>query len=94
MVVMEERHKQIVREILQKYPYDFYAFGSRVKGNAKKLSDLDLCLMQEPSRGVLLQIQEDFQESNLPFIVDVIVWSKCSKEFQDCIKDDLIKIEF
>ena len=43
MPQLELRQQQIVREILSKYPYSFYAYGSRVKGNARKLSDLDLC---------------------------------------------------
>jgi predicted nucleotidyltransferase len=93
MVIMEERHKKIVQSILKKYPYDFYVFGSRATGYAKKFSDLDLCVMQELPAGILSQIQEDFQESDLPFTVDVLIWDKCSKEFQELIKNDLVKVE-
>jgi hypothetical protein len=40
---METRHQEIIRAILSKYPYKFYVYGSRVKNQAKKYSDLDLC---------------------------------------------------
>lgn len=32
---IEPRHYIIIKEILKKYPYTFYAFGSRVKGGYK-----------------------------------------------------------
>ena len=47
MLQLEVRHQQIVEEILNKYPYSFYAYGSRVKGKAEKYSDLDLCYQTE-----------------------------------------------
>jgi len=43
MLQLEKKHQKIVQEILSKYPYKFYAYGSRVKGTARKYSDLDLC---------------------------------------------------
>ena len=47
MIQIENRHLEILRSILSKYPYKFYAYGSRVKGTAKKYSDLDLCYQEE-----------------------------------------------
>lgn len=49
-MIMEPRHEAIVRTILAKYPYTFYAFGSRVKGEPRRLSDLDL-LFKDPIPG-------------------------------------------
>jgi len=31
---IEKKHLEMVLQILLKYPYTFYAYGSRVKGNA------------------------------------------------------------
>ena len=45
--------KKILEQILSKYPYEFYAYGSRVKGTARKYSDLDLCFQEEiPTRTI------------------------------------------
>jgi predicted nucleotidyltransferase len=57
---MEERHLEIVQDILNKYPYTFYAFGSRVKGTHKRFSDLDLCIKDPIPLRVKGQIDEDF----------------------------------
>ncbi len=43
MIYVEKKHLKIIQDILTKYPYKFFAFGSRVRGDYKKLSDLDLC---------------------------------------------------
>ena len=69
---MENRHQQMVKEILSKYPYQFYAYGSRVKGTAKKYSDLDLCFQEKIPWNILSHIEEELEESNLPFKVDLV----------------------
>ena len=89
---METRHWEIVHSILSKYPYKFYAYGSRVKGEAEKHSDLDLCFYEEIPWNVLSHIREDFEESNLPFKVDLVYWEWMSPEFQGLIKSDLIPL--
>jgi hypothetical protein len=92
MLKMEQRHWIIVESILSKYPYKIAAFGSRVKGEPKKFSDLDLCIMQPISDLILAQMKEDFEESDLPFLVDLVMWDRCSKAFQESIKNDLLSI--
>ena len=71
---METRHREIVNSILSKYPYQFYAYGSRVKNRAKKYSDLDVCFYGEMPWNVLSHIQEDLEESDLPFKVEIMSW--------------------
>ncbi len=93
MLNIEQRHMEIITGILSKYPYSFYAFGSRAKGNAKKFSDLDLCFVEDISFHTLSKITEDFEESDLPFKVDLINWATCKKTFQDLIIDDLVCIQ-
>jgi uncharacterized protein len=34
MLQLEKRHWKIIQQVLGKYPYKFYAYGSRVKGEA------------------------------------------------------------
>jgi uncharacterized protein len=72
MLQLEERHQKIVKEILNKYPYQFYAYGSRVKGIARKLSDLDLCYQETIPDYLVYQIEEELKESDLPFMVELV----------------------
>ncbi|CAH1760397.1 16474_t:CDS:2 [Entrophospora sp. SA101] len=69
---LEEKHGKIIQQILRKYPYHFYAYGSRVKGTARKHSDLDLCYQEEIPLSVISQMREEFAESNLPFEVELV----------------------
>lgn len=93
MLQLAERHQQIIRKILSKYPYTFYAYGSRVKGTARKLSDLDLCYQENIPDKVVFQIEEEFKESDLPFLVEVVSWKRMKSSFQELIKDDLTIIK-
>jgi predicted nucleotidyltransferase len=71
---INEPDKQILEQILDKYPYQFYAYGSRVKGNARKYSDLDLCYNYQENMPAHLavEIQGELEESNLPFVVELV----------------------
>ena len=90
---IEPKHYKIIQEILNKYPYTFYAFGSRVKGGTKKFSDLDLCFFEKIPDNVQVHIEEDFEESDLPYKVDLVNWNSCSIDFKKLIKNDLICIQ-
>lgn len=92
-IYLEERHWKIVRDILSKYPYTFYAFGSRAKGRQRKFSDLDLCSTDHIPLNVYGQIEEDFEESDLPFKVDIVLWSNMTPKFQTIIQEDLVLIQ-
>jgi predicted nucleotidyltransferase len=92
MIYMDERHLKIVKAILAKYPYTFYVFGSRTKGTHRPLSDLDMCFMEDSPWNVRAHIDEDFEESDLPFTVDIIDWNTCKPDFQAKIAKDLVQI--
>jgi uncharacterized protein len=72
MLQLETKHQKIIRNILGKYPYRFYAYGSRVKGIARKFSDLDLCYQENIPDSLVFEIKDEFTESNLPFIVELV----------------------
>lgn len=90
MIHMEAHHLEIVRDILKKHPYTFYAFGSRVKGTQKKFSDLDLCFMEHISWSIRSKIEEEFEESDLPFKVDIVDWNMCDESFRALIAKDMV----
>ncbi len=81
-------------EILQSHLADVpvCAFGSRVKGTARAYSDLDLAIMEVVSSKKISQLRRDFEESRLPFPVDVLEWPKISPSFQQAISADLVPL--
>ena len=89
---MENRHFEMLRQILDKYPYEFYAYGSRVKEKARKFSDLDLCYQEEIPARTITELRWELKESNLPFIVELVNWKNMRPAFQKIIKKDLVLI--
>jgi len=80
-----------VRALLQEHVpgVEVRAFGSRVRGNARPWSDLDLVLIgPEPiPRPVLNRLEEAFAESDLPFRVDVVDWQRIDSAFRRQIEE-------
>lgn len=63
------------------------AFGSRVEGRARPHSDLDLVVLGEtPVRAeTWADLGADFEESDLPFRVDLVHWSDLPPPMQQYI---------
>ena len=89
MVDIKEKYLKIVKEILRKHSYTFYVYGSRAKKKARKNSDLDLCYKEKISSKVISDLKEQFEESELPFKVDIVNWENMSPTFQKLIEKDL-----
>lgn len=90
MIDVGEEHLEIIRNILCEYVPDFEvrAFGSRVKGTARKQSDLDLVVLGNDRLvwQLIEVVKEAFQDSELPFRVDVLDWNRISAEFREVIE--------
>ena len=71
------------------------AFGSRVQGNSKPFSDLDLAVMGDVPLYFrqLAALKDAFAESNLPFRVDVVDWAATSEVFQSIIEGSFEVVE-
>lgn len=93
MLNIEEKHLHIIHDILKKYPYNFYVFGSRITASTKKLSDLDLLYFDEIPSALLSQLEEDFTESDLPYKVDLVDYNKCDEEFKSLIGEKYLPIQ-
>ena len=82
----------IVHTILKKHlasDAQVWVFGSRAKHTAKKSSDLDLVIDQQGVPLTLSQesiIKEAFDNSLLPFKVDVVDWNAISDSFKRIIE--------
>ena len=89
MIELSDRHLQIVTEILKQHLPDctVLAFGSRVQNKAKKYSDLDLAVVgsERLDRRRLYRLKEAFEDSVLPFRVDVVDWFSLTVSFRSII---------
>ncbi|MDR3124216.1 MAG: nucleotidyltransferase domain-containing protein [Treponema sp.] len=64
-----------------------WAFGSRVTGNSRPWSDLDLVVFAgAEQRPRLSLLKEALEESNLPFRVDLLEWEGLPENFKETIK--------
>ena len=64
-----------------------WVYGSRVKWTARPESDLDLVVFATPERaGRVSDLREAFDESNLPFRVDLFVWDDVPEQFRKQIE--------
>jgi predicted nucleotidyltransferase len=83
-----EQLAEVLRILRQHVPgRTVRAFGSRVQGNAKPFSDLDLAVMGEAPLDFrqFAALKDAFAESNLPFRVDVVDWAATSEAFRAII---------
>jgi len=89
MIDLTPQHLAKVQQILRNHvaECEVRVFGSRYLGQAKPYSDLDLCVIGGTaiSMQALRALREAFEESDLPFRVDVLDWHTISPEFQAVI---------
>jgi type I restriction enzyme S subunit len=90
MIDLAPDHLAKVRTILRQHvpQCEVRAFGSRVNWTAKAYSDFDLAVVGSGklSADTLRHLKEAFEESDLPFRVDVLDWHATSPEFQKVIE--------
>lgn len=88
---------QVVSRILAKLvpDYDAWAFGSRVNGRAKKYSDLDIAVLSDKPLSLYdyATLKEAFDESDLPYRVDIVDWAAATETFQAIIQKNKITIQ-
>lgn len=83
---------EIIRDILKDYPAEFYAYGSRVKGDFDALSDLDILVKSNDYDKIITPLKEKFDNSSLPYVVNFADFYALDKKFFELIKNDLIKV--
>ena len=89
-------HLKLIQETLRSYVphHTVLAFGSRVHGNAKNTSDLDLCLSgkERLSFESLSNLRDAFSLSIIPYRIDLVEWIDLSPEFKEIIKEKYVVI--
>ena len=70
-----------------------YIFGSRATQSHRPDSDLDVLIMDTDIPGETVAfLQEAFEESDLPYKVDLVLRSRISDEFYQNIQGDCLMI--
>lgn len=79
---LSDKTLSTLNDIFQKYSgiKQVILYGSRAKGNYRNGSDIDITLKTDSSfsRIDLLRIGNDFDDSDLPYFVDVSIYDKLS----------------
>jgi type I restriction enzyme S subunit len=90
-------HLALVRAILaEQVPgRRVLAFGSRVLGKARPVSDLDLAVVGSVplSFEKLAALRDAFSESNIPYKVDVVDWATTSESFREIIGRQAVVVQ-
>ncbi len=119
IVGINQAQEKIISEILKNYfgEFEFFYYGSRVKGGFEATSDLDILVKKRAEisknspkdslenspenssenspktrREILEQIKEKFDQSLLPFIVNLTDYFGVEKKFYQAIKPDLVRV--
>jgi len=85
MLDLKPHELETVRNILNRFvpEAEIIVFGSRIHGTAKPWSDLDLAIKAESALDwkLLEDMKEAFQNSELPFRVDILDWNEITDAF-------------
>lgn len=84
--------KEIVLKRVALNDYAVFLFGSRAVGNHHQMSDIDVGIWGEKPLSVIikLDLEEELQESIVPYKIDLIDSHQVSQDFK---KEALSKIE-
>lgn len=89
-ILLSESERRIVQSILQTHCKNtkVFAFGSRVKGNAKPYSDLDLVIKADNVLDLsdIACLKDEFCHSDLIFKVDICDWQSLDDDFKKALK--------
>ncbi len=97
MIKLSEKELEIVVNILKKHTssFEILVFGSRYNGNVHDHSDLDLAIKGPHKIDILYiaDIRDEFQNSDLPFRVDIVDFNSISPEFQAVILKNSVSLK-
>ena len=88
------KEETIIKEILKEYPYEFYYYGSCVKGDYTKSSDLDILIKSDTPIPTLImnELSTKFNKSKIPYIVNFSEFNLLEDKFFKHIQPTLVKI--
>ena len=84
-IIMTPRAYETLLNILRQYLPDatIWAYGSRVKGNARPSSDIDLVTFSDAKpRWKFGELIDALEESDLPFRVNLLIWDEIPQSYR------------
>ena len=93
MINLRQDHLMMVKDILLKYAPEIKVgvFGSRATEKIKPHSDLDLILIGKTKIDLqtMANLETAFEDSDLPFRVDIVDWNRIEEDFKKAIEKDI-----
>ena len=92
-VTVEER--AIIRRLLERHlpGTAAWVYGSRARWTSSPTSDLDLVVFATPDQRMsIIELRDAFEESDLPFCVDLFVWDDLSEKFKRQIEAEYVVV--
>ncbi|MCX7648102.1 MAG: nucleotidyltransferase domain-containing protein [Elusimicrobiales bacterium] len=91
MINIDNKTKNLIIETIKKHIPEakILIFGSRVKGNFTKNSDIDIAIKcsKKIEISLIAKIKMDLEELDINERIDLVDYSSVSKEFQKIIDD-------
>jgi len=86
--------QDILFQYIDPKEYSLFIFGSRSKGSEKKYSDIDIGIEGKKSLsfGIIAKLEDAFENSDLPYTVDVVDFSTVTPQFKAVAKQHTIII--
>ncbi|MFM7523159.1 MAG: nucleotidyltransferase family protein [Betaproteobacteria bacterium] len=96
-IALSDTEWTIVQKILHKHlrNHHVWAFGSRTTGRHHALSDLGLAIIGDHalSFASLGELRQAFDESDLPWKVDLVDWHDIGEDFRRIIESHRIQLQ-
>ena len=94
---LEESFKFIRDTIYKHLPekeYEAFIYGSRADGTAQKWSDIDVGIKgdREVPLRKLISIKHEIEDSNTPYMVDVVDFSSVSEKFKEVALAETVEL--
>lgn len=86
--------KKIIFNYLDRSKDKVFIFGSRAIGDNRKFSDIDLGIISKRKLPYMLisDLEEAFEESDLPYKVEVVDFSTVSKRFKELALKKIVSL--
>ncbi len=90
-----EQRKEIADLLKHHLPdTEVWAYGSRVKFTSKPSSDLDMvAFAKKEQQMAVADLKEAFEESDLPFRVDLFIWEEVPEQFHKNIEAERVVLQ-
>ena len=83
------KQRKSIKDLLRQHlpGVEAWAYGSRAKFSSRPNSDLDMVVFATPEqKGYVANLAEAFEESDLPFRVDLFIWDEVPERFHKNIQ--------